>query len=1005
MKPLLLGLTGPLTCCVTGRMTGRMTGCVTGCVTDCLIGCLIGCLGALGAGPAAAQATVASTGAVTVVAAKPATKLATKPAHLKVRPRPVKPAAVNTVKPAAAEKQPALPMRLSPDVQPLAYSLALTVDPTQPQHSGTVEINLLLRQPIARNHPIRLHAKDLQLQQAWLEVGARRLPAQVRPLDAESIALRFAQALPAGPVRLGIAFTGSLQDKDVYGLFRQQDGGQWYAITQFESQGARLAFPLFDEPGWKVPWALALTVPDTLTAVSNMPVAGQAPARPGWKTVRFEPTPPLPSYLLAFAVGNFDVRDAGSTGTGDARSATPLRFITPQGRAAEADFAAGITGPIVERLEAYFGMPHPYPKLDSLVIPVTVNFGAMENAGLISYESKLLLARPDEVTPQFQRDYVSTAAHELAHQWFGNLVTMAWWDDLWLNESFASWLGDRITAEVKPGWGWETSAQVARARAMRADRLVSARRIQQPVNTQDDMGNLWDAITYEKGQAVLGMAEQWLGADRFQAGVRRYIGRHAWGHATSSDFFAALGAEDPGLPDTVRSFTGQPGIPRVAATLLCDGGPPRLALAQSRLLPLGSPGVGGPPQRWQIPLLLRTPAGPIRFLLTEPEATLALPDATCPAWVQANVGGLGYYRVVYSASGMQQLAKAPGLSPGEAMALLDDAQGLHDAGDIDNAQALALVSAFAGHARREVAESAISLLLHLRPLVDATPSTTSATDSARDAATNAPTDAATNAATTAATTAPTNAPTNAASGAASAARYAQLWQKAFGDRARALGWRPRSQDSDDDRLLRLRLLPLVADLGDDSALRAQALALAQAWLADPAAPPDVLPAAQRPAVLATAALAGDAPLFDAMLARLRSQPDRNLRADLLTALGSFRQPDLAQRALQLLLDPQIDIRESRDRLLGGRAHHSALLDDALAFVSAHHADLVQRLGRDEPAGLPYHFNTACSADQGGRIEAAFAPHAARFQGGQLALKRTLESVQLCGTWRARQGGL
>ena len=314
---------------------------------------------------------------------------------------------------------PVLPMRLSPDVAPQAYTLALTLDPAQPRHSGQVEIDLQLRKPTAR---LRLHAKDLQVPQAWLEQGARRLDAKVRRLDAENIALDFARPLAAGPARLALRFTGTLQDKAVSGLFRQQEGGRWYAMTQFESTGARLAFPLFDEPGWKVPWTLSLTVPQALTAVANMPVVSEAPADAGWKTLRFAATPPLPSYLLAFAVGEFDVREAGNTGP---TSQTPLRFFAPAGRSGDAAYAAKVTGPIVERLEAYFGLPHPYPKLDSLAIPVTVNFGAMENAGLVTYASTVLLAAPAEQTPLFERDYVATAAHELAHQWFGNLVTMA----------------------------------------------------------------------------------------------------------------------------------------------------------------------------------------------------------------------------------------------------------------------------------------------------------------------------------------------------------------------------------------------------------------------------------------------------------------------------------------------------------------------------------------------------------------------------------------------------
>ncbi len=858
--------------------------------------------------------------------------------------QPQPPAAAPAAAPASAASPVPLPMRLTDAVRPLAVSLALTIDPQQPRHSGEVAIEVRLDRPAAT---VRLHARELQIDSAAAEVDGRRSVATVQPVDEGRIALVFDPPLPAGRARLRLGFRGALQDKAVYGLFRQRDDGRWQAFTHFQPAGARQAFPLFDEPGWKLPWTVELTVPEALTAVSNMPLARQTAVRPGWKTLHFEPTPPLPSYLLAFAVGDFDLRAAAPAGK------VPVRFVTPHGRAAEADFAAANTGRIVERLERYFGMPYPFAKLDSLALPATSNFSAMEHPGMITYTSTLMLARPGEATPRFQRDYVATAAHELAHQWFGNLVTPAWWDDLWLNESFASWMGDRITAELMPAWGWHTSVQRARASAMRADRLVSARRIEQPVDRNDDLGNLFDEITYDKGQVVIAMAENWLGAERFRDGVRRYIGRHANGNASSADFFAALAESDATVPDMLRSFTRQAGVPLLRVALHCDGGaPPRLELQQSRLLPLGSSGVAGPAQRWQLPLLLRTPAGPARLLMRDAQATLRLPGTGCPAWVQANAGGAGYYRVAYDGTLLAALAAAPASDVNELLALLDDARGLHEAGAVDSRQTLALVDAFANQPRREVAEAAIELLRQLRPLVQS----------------------------------------------AQAAAYARRWQAAFGARGRALGWRPGPNDSDDDLLLRVRLLPLLADLGADAGLRAQARSLAEAWLLDRPS----LDAGMRRAVLATAAIDGDTALFETLVAALRASNHRPEREDLLAALGNFRQPALAERARRLLLDPAIDIRDGLWPLLGTQGTEPALRADALRFVDRQHAALAGRMGRDDPASLPTLFASGCSADEQRQIDQAFARHAARYPGGRVALARTLEAVQLCTAWRARQ---
>jgi alanyl aminopeptidase len=860
---------------------------------------------------------------------------------------PTAPAQARPPRPTATAAATAVPpMRLTPQVRPLASALDITVDPAQPGYQGTVVVDLVLDAP---QRALTLHAKGLTLTRIELATGAHTLAGRSRRVDAERVQLQFPRALPAGKLRLTMAFAGTLQEKDVDGFFRQRDGQGWLAATQFEPTGARLAFPAFDEPGWKLPWTLTLTVPEALTAVANTPVALTEPAeRPQWKRVRFAPTPPLPSYLVAWAVGDLDTLEA------PAHDGLPIRFHTPRGRSAEAAYAAQITPPVIAALEGYFGMPFPYAKADSLALPVTVNFGAMENPGLITYAARLLLARPDAQSPQFKRDLVATAAHELAHQWFGNLVTLAWWDDLWLNESFASWLGDRITAEVMPAWGWHLATQQARSAAMAADRLVSARRIQQPVRSDDDLGHLFDTITYQKGQTVLAMFEAWLGAERFQAGVRRYMQRHAWGHATGDDFLAALGEADPALPAALRSFTTQPGIPLLTVALDCaDGAPPRLQLRQQRLLPLGAvatPAMAG--QRWQLPVQVRTPGGEARLLMTTPEATLPLPDATCPTWVQANAGGHGYYRVAYAADGLQRLAAQPTLGDAEAMALLDDARGLHQAGRLDTAALLALVQRFAAHPRRDVRDLSAAVLAHLQPLAE---------PAQRDA-------------------------------------YAAAWQTAFGAQARALGWLPRPGDDDDAALQRQQLLPRVADLGEDSALRAQARTLAQAWLADR----NALPPAARGAVLAGAALDADAALVDALLAATRATADRPERADLLAALGRVRDPALAARVRTVLLDPAIDIRDSLWPLLGGQVRQPEGRSAVLAFLQQNRPALLRRLGRDEPGALPELFTGACSPAERQAVAQAFGPEARRYQGGSESLTRTLEAISLCSAWRAQQ---
>jgi len=838
------------------------------------------------------------------------------------------------------------PMRLPDGVKPLAARLSLTIDPAQADHNGEIEIDLELKQA---TRSLMLHAKELQIRQATVDLGNRRIVAQkaVRTVDAERIELRFVQAVPAGRVRLAIGFAGKQQATDEMGLFRRREAGDWYSFTQFQSTGARLVFPLFDEPGWKLPWTVVLTVPQALSAFANTaPKHQAAAAQPGWKRIEFEPTPPLPSYLLAFAIGPFDVLDAPPAG------ALPIRFITPRGRAADAAYAAGITARIVERLEAYFDLPHPYAKLDSIALTVPGGFGAMENAGLISYAASLMLARPGEETPQFRRNHVSLAAHELAHQWFGNLVTMRWWDDLWLNESFASWLGDRITDELMPAWQWQLSLQHARARAMHTDRLASSRRVQQPVLTDDDMGNLWDSITYEKGQVVLAMFEQWLGPERFRDGVRRYMQKHAWGHASGDDFLAALATQDRALPAALRSFIAQPGLPRVTVNLLCSDGPPRLQLSQGRLLALaGPPAVGAEVPSWTIPMQIRTPAGLTRVLLDQPSQTLPLPDVDCPAWVQANAGGNGYYRVNYAAPLRSPLWSQPSLTPGEILAGLDDAGGLSEAGELPLSEPLALAEHFARHEHPVVAEQALDLLKLIQPLL---PAAAEATSTAR-------------------------------------------WQRSFGERAQRLGWQPVPGEDELQTLLRPPLLRAVAEFGADAPLRQQARQQVDAWLAERGG----LDASTRRAVLAAAALDGDEPLFDALLAAARRAADRTLRRDLYLALGHFRAPRLAQRARELALDASLPFHEAGVAVLEAHNAQAVLREGLFPFFETRRDALVRRMGRDEPAWLPHYLDKSCSADDARRIERLFAPHAARHAGGRRALAQVLEQVRICADWRSR----
>lgn len=837
----------------------------------------------------------------------------------------------------------AVALRLPNTITPIAYRLNLQVDPNQPNHSGDVTISVDVKKP---GKLIRMHAVDIKVGSAVLKIAGETFTARAHQRTPDVLDLVFSNTFPKGKGQLSIVFSGHIDDKDSQGLFRQKEGGDWYAFTQFESISARQAFPSFDEPGWKVPWTLSLTIPQSMTAVASSPMAREVPLESGQKRVEFQITKPLPSYLLAFGVGPFDILDGGMAGK------TPVRFITPRGRANDASFAASVTPGILAKLEAYFGMAYPYEKLDVMVLPLTLNFGAMENPGLVTFNSLRILSKPGDETVDFKRRFVETQAHELAHMWFGDLVTMAWWDDLWLNESFASWMAEKITVQMGPELHGENSTQGARAWAMQTDRLLSTSQIYQPVSKtfsqSDPLGGQSAAIVYGKGQATLAMFETWMGEDRFQTGVRRYMAKHAWGNATGEDFVAAMAQGDKQLATAFKTFTHQPGIPRVTAELKCDG-QPRLELTQSRFLPAG---VNAPsPALWWVPITVRTAAGTSQMLLKDKRGQLPLVDKTCPDWVQANAQGSGYYRAVYAPGKMAELMAKGNLTTSELLANLNDLKAMAESGDLSVAETLAIATTFSGNANHEVAEAALTVISGVELILE--PSQHEA--------------------------------------------YARVWQAAFGKQARQLGLLDQLQDSPDDRAMRAKWVSRYIALSADNVLTEQANTLAQQWLTDRKS----LPSASRAVVLRAAAYRGDRAYFDALAAAVVGNSDRRERSDIYGALASFQSPELAQAARDLWLSPQHDIRE----LMAGarvRGRSEALREGMFSFMTTRFDAIAAKLPKDAPMRFPQMFDSACSSKEADQVEAFFTPLTKTYAGLGKTLAQSLESVRICARYREAQ---
>jgi len=740
-----------------------------------------------------------------------------------------------------AAAAPAYAQRLPDTVTPVHYDLTVEPDLGKATFGGRAVIDVVLK---AASKAVVLNAAEITFGPVRITAGGRTQTAAVT-LDASRDQATFTvpMAIPAGKARLEVAYQGILND-DLRGLYLSKANNRRYAVTQLEATDARRMFPSFDEPAFKATFALTAIIDAGDHAISNGAVVSDKPGPGGKHTVTFETTPKMSSYLVALAVGDF-VCNQGSADN------IPIRICSTPDKKALTGFALESTEQIVKYYNRYYSEKYPFKKLDVVAVP-DFAAGAMENTAAIFYRETLLLADA-KASIATRRAVAEVLAHEIAHQWFGDLVTMQWWDDIWLNEGFATWMQSKPLKAWQPEWHVELTETADNQKAMNLDALRATRPIRSKASTPAEINELFDPIAYEKGAAVLRMIESWVGEVAFQKAINVYLGQHKYGNARAEDFWSTVAASTGKPVDKVMpTFVDQPGVPLITVSSTCQAGRGTVTLAQSRY---SMDAVADAPA-WQVPVCLETGgAAPTCALLDAPRKEVAL-DA-CPAWTMANDNGKGYYRTALDAAALKTAAaNVTRMAATERLTLLADEWALVRAGTHDVGSYLALASALGS----ETSDPVLASLTGSLRAIDRQMTTPETRPAFR--------------AWVSSLLGP-----NAADAAAAAAR---------------------STGDDSASTRRAVLLRQLGEVGDPAAVK-EARALVDQELTTPkTTDPTVLDAA-----VTVAAASGDAALYEKYLARSKSAVDPEDRYRFLYGLTSFSDPALIRRTMEYALGPEV----------------------------------------------------------------------------------------------------
>ena len=841
---------------------------------------------------------------------------------------------------------------LPDNVRPVHYQITLQPDMENFTFDGLEVIDIDVKEETSE---IILNAADLRVPSAMLIKAGRWIRSASITLDEESqtVAIGFDETIQAGPAQLDLRFTGELNDK-LHGFYRSQylnpEGEVSYlATTQFEATDARRAFPCWDEPACKATFQLTLNIPASMVAVSNTPILEQAGLDAGFKSVMFGRTPIMSTYLMAFVIGDLSYIQQ------EAANNTTVGVWTTRGKEEQGRFALETSARMLGFFNEYFGIPYPLEKLDHIAIP-DFAAGAMENWGCITYRETALLVDPENSSAGTRQRVAEVVAHEMAHMWFGDLVTMDWWDDLWLNESFASWMGTKAVDWAFPEWEmWTQFVNMDTNRALSLDGLKNSHPIEQEVKDPAEISQLFDAISYSKGASVIRMLEQFLTPEVFQQGLHQYLDSNQYANARTEDLWASL--EDASqLPVTaiMNTWTGQMGYPVLSVETRESGDDLELELSQERFVYDNLLGESEPEDLvWQVPVGISQSGadGGTSLVLDSPQARVQIRRPTGDdAWFKVNPSQTGFFRVNYSDEDWQRLIPAIDaltLPATDRLGIQNDAYALSKAGLLPITQFLAIAGAYRNETDASVWSDLASNLRDIELLVVDEPCYESFRAFARDL---------------------------------------------FGPAARRIGWDAQEGEGHLDALLRSTVLGQAGGYGDQGMLE-QAADRFQTYLKDSGTlHPDL-----RGVVFSLAAQGGNEATYDQLWDLERKTDLQEEKIRLLLALSRFTQAELLQETLRRTLTDDV---RSQDTISVVTAVAANLRGRHLAwqFVQDNWDEFDRRYG-DGGFGL-MRLVSVCGnftdAAKIGEVEAFFAEHPA--PAGERTIRQALERIRLNSRW-------